>query len=488
MEKQIDITLMKGVIDVIPIEKKEKILNQMKNCVFKINGNELGTGFFCKILYKNEYIPILMTNYHIIDDNYLENNRQIIIYINNNYKIININKNNKIYSSEKNEYDIMMIKIKEEEINDYLELDNDIFQNNPEISFKDNSIYMLHFPNNGNISISLGYNINKINQYDIKFLCNNDIFLSGGPIINLSTNKVIGIYKGYNIDKNKNVIYNLGTYLKYPLDEINKENKIIMEIKINKDDINKKIYFLDNTDDIIDGKKHFHDNLKELNDLNTEFYINNKKYEYNKYFIPEKEGIYNILLKFNTSIKDCSFMFYDVKNITNIDFSSFDSKNAIDMSYMFSWCISLNSLQGISNLVTKNVTNMSYLFAECRSLISLPDISKWNIQNVTNMSLIFCGCISLISLPDISKWDTKNVINISGMFYNCSSLNSLPDISKWDTKSVANMSYMFYKCSTLNSLPDISKWDFKNVTDMNDMFVGCTSLNSIPQFKIILNK
>ena len=45
--------------------------------------------------------------------------------------------------------------------------------------------------------------------------------------------------------------------------------------------------------------KHFHDNLKELNELNTELYINNKKYKYKKYFIPEKEGIYSILLKFN---------------------------------------------------------------------------------------------------------------------------------------------------------------------------------------------
>ena len=425
-----------------------------------------------------------MTNYHIIDDNYLENNKQIIVYINNNYKVININKNNKIYSSNNNEYDIIIIKIKEEEkINHYLELVYDIFQNNSEISFKDDSFYMLHFPKDGNISISFGYNLTKINQYFFKFLCNNDSCLTGGPILNLPTNKVIGIHKGYNLDKNKNFMYNIGTYLKYPLDEINKENKIIMKIKISKNDINKKIYFLDNTDDIIDGIKHFHDNLKELNNLNTELYIDNKKYEYNKYFIPEKEGIYTILLKFYTDIKDCSFMFYDVKNVTNIDFSSFVNKKVTNMSYMFSWCISLNSLQGISNWDTKNVTNMSYMFAECRSLISLPDISTWDTQNVTNMSLMFCGCISLISLPDISKWNTKNDINISGMFYKCSLLKSLPDISKWNTKNVANMSYMFYNCSSLDSLPDISKWDTNNVTDMNDMLSGCTSLKSFPQFK-----
>ena len=106
-----------------------------------------------------------------------------------------------------------------------------------------------------------------------------------------------------------------------------------MEIKINKDDISKEIYFLDNTDGFKDdeGIKHYHDNLKELNESNTELYINNKKVEYKKYFIPEKEGIHEIILKFNISIKDCSFMFCNCFKIENIDFISFDTTNINNM-------------------------------------------------------------------------------------------------------------------------------------------------------------
>ena len=44
MEEGIDIGIIKGSIDQIPIEKAEKILFQMKNCVCKINRNKIGTG------------------------------------------------------------------------------------------------------------------------------------------------------------------------------------------------------------------------------------------------------------------------------------------------------------------------------------------------------------------------------------------------------------------------------------------------------------
>ena len=87
-----------------------------------------------------------------------------------------------------------------------------------------------------------------------------------------------------------------------------------MNIKIEKNDVAKKIYFLDNTDskilmnaeikmkengesDINEIKEeHHHDFLKKLNESNVELYINNKKYKYQKYFVPDKEGEYNILL------------------------------------------------------------------------------------------------------------------------------------------------------------------------------------------------
>ena len=115
------------------------------------------------------------------------------------------------------------------------------------------------------------------------------------------------------MNKNKEIEYNIGILLKNPLkkliktykikdrkENIGKSNEIKISVKINKDDINKDIYFLDNTNGTYDDRlEHYNDNLKVLNESNTELYINDKKSKYKKYFKPDKEGIYIIKLKFN---------------------------------------------------------------------------------------------------------------------------------------------------------------------------------------------
>ena len=67
--------------------------------------------------------------------------------------------------------------------------------------------------------------------------------------------------------------------------------------------------------------------LDELNNKNTELFINNKKYEFNKYLIPnEEDRIYNIKLKFNINLTDTSYMFAFCENITKINFISINTK------------------------------------------------------------------------------------------------------------------------------------------------------------------
>ena len=369
----------------------------------------------------------------------------------------------------------MIIKLIENEINNYLEIDQNIFKFNSEDSYKDEPIYILHFPKGDKASVSYGKGFEKINEFDIKHLCSTDSGSSGGPILSKTTNKVIGIHKGAIPKRN----YNIGTFLKFPLNQINllnKKNEIILKVKIDENDINKKIYFLDNTFYYANPHSYF----RELNEFNAELYIDNKKRKFMKYFIPEKEGIYSIMLKFNISIKDCSYMFFDIIHLINIDIRNFDTSNVSNMKEMFCDCISLKSISGISNLDTKNVTDISGMFWLCKSLISLPDISSWNTKNVTDVSSMFYDCISLKSLPDISSWNTTNVTNMRDMFNYCSSLISLPDISKWDIKNVTDMSHMFYYCSSLISLPDISKWNTKNVKNMRSIWCHCHSLISLP--------
>ena len=69
MEDIIKEKKVKNGIEPVSIEKTEKIINQMKKCVCKIYSNgSTGTGFFTKIPYKNEYVKVLITNNHVLNE------------------------------------------------------------------------------------------------------------------------------------------------------------------------------------------------------------------------------------------------------------------------------------------------------------------------------------------------------------------------------------------------------------------------------------
>ena len=265
-------------------------------------------------------------------------------------------------------------------------------------------------------------------EYYIKHLCNVGPGSYGSPILNLSTNKVIGIHKGSFTDINNNI----GILLKYPLNEIN--NQIKLKLKINKKDINKEIYFLDNT------KEHKY--LNELTSSNTELYIDNKKYIYQKYFLPEKEGIYNIKLIFYINLIDCSFMFSGCYNIKKINLFSFITKNVVKMNNMFSGCKELEYL----------------------------DLSSFNTKNVTDMSSMFNGCESLKRI-NISSFNTENVVNMNNMFYNCFSLEYL-DLSSFDLKNIKFINNMLFGCINLINLKLCPYLDMNNSKDKSNILFG----------------
>ena len=214
-----------------------EILHQMKNCICKIykNNGENGTGFFCKINYQNKLILTLITNNHIINNNYIKANKLIKITINNDKENKDISFNNrKIISNEK--LDITIIELFErDKINNYLELDNNIFTDNSYLFYQRKSIYDIHYPKRGESSVSFGL-LKEIKEDDsIIHLCNTQNGSSGSPILNLTNNKVIAIHLGGSKDYN----FNEGSFLKKPIIEyINKitnsnNNKIVNNNIIN---------------------------------------------------------------------------------------------------------------------------------------------------------------------------------------------------------------------------------------------------------------
>ena len=180
MEDKYEEGIIKGAKEMKLLEETDQ--KEKEKCICKINGSKIGTGFFCKIKYENASIPVLITNYHIVDDNYVRSHNDLNIYVNGKPKFINLNKNKLIYSSSNNEYDIIIIRLEEDEIKNYLEIDENIFENS-ELTYKEEPIYILHFPGADKAKISYGKGIEKINEYDIKHLCNTEEGSSGSPIL-----------------------------------------------------------------------------------------------------------------------------------------------------------------------------------------------------------------------------------------------------------------------------------------------------------------
>jgi surface protein len=143
---------------------------------------------------------------------------------------------------------------------------------------------------------------------------------------------------------------------------------------------------------------------------------------------------------------------------------------------MFRNCTSLIELD-LSSFDTSNVINMSDMFYFCNSLISINFGNSFNTSKVTNMGNMFYYCYSLTTL-DLSSFDTSGANNMSQMFYFCNNLTSIIFGSKFDTTKVLNMGSMFYYCYNLTTL-DLSGFNVNNVTSMANMFYNCYALTNL---------
>jgi len=131
----------------------------------------------------------------------------------NELKVINLDPNRKIYTSKI--YNTTLIELKDcDNINNYLELDDNLFSNNIKSFFENESIYILQYLNSGKASASYG-NLNQINEFNINHGCYIESSSNGAPILNLSNNKVIGI----SLEIEGMLKNNKGIILKYPIEE-----------------------------------------------------------------------------------------------------------------------------------------------------------------------------------------------------------------------------------------------------------------------------
>ena len=100
---------------------------------------------------------VLMTNYHVLDENFYGEKKTLNLFINDDkdVKILDLNIKRKTYFNKK--YDLAMIELKESDnINYSLELDDNLFKNEVKAFYEDISIYVIQYPLGNNAAVSYG--------------------------------------------------------------------------------------------------------------------------------------------------------------------------------------------------------------------------------------------------------------------------------------------------------------------------------------------
>ena len=456
------------------------------------NNKGKGSGFFCKINFKFPIKYALFTNNHVLNETNLEIGKTIKLeyleliknvfsgYSKNIIKRkIEITEYRKIFTNK--ELDYTCIELFESDgINNYFEIEPNIFKHNNNILKNNDDIFILQYINGNDLSFSYG-KILSLKGNKIIHTASTESWSSGSPIIKkCKDNYIIGLHFG-GVKNNKNEYkFNLATTFDSILDNIKEQLNEILCIYIpnkNNEEINLlHDYNLDVNNWENGNMKKEYLEAKNINkkffEENIDIFVDSKKINF-KYKIKESKKI-KVKFKFRKLLTNASFMFKNCSTLKSIDLSLFNITNINDMSCMFGGCSSLKTIN-LSSFNTTNVIHMSCMFGGCSSLKTI-NLSSFNTTNLIYMNQMFYDCSSLISI-DLSSFNTTNVIDMKLMFYKCSSLKSI-DLSSFNTTNVNNMNLMFAGCSSLKSI-DLSSFNTTNVNNMRYMFGGCSSLNSI---------
>ena len=373
------------------IDFSEKLtIKRKKNIIRFEDDTGTGTGFLCKINYKNDYFYAIITCYHVIDDKYKEQFQELYFsYFKDKeeqHVIINL-KDGRIFYQNK-DLDITIIEMNKNDPVDlcsFLEIDYSIDRKNTQLENK--KVYLLHYPK--------GQRQFFFSQGKIKKELNNKYSLadydseegsSGCPIIDYEKDLVIGIHRG-KCKKHKKI---KGIcILKLAIDKFIREKGGEIENAINSNP-----FPYSNTMDMI----YRIPNNNKKNQFFNEVFFNKYKDEKEIKIIHNGEQ-YKLDTRFSSL------------NLTKEE----ETKEEIKITLM-----------GIEYM-----TDMSYMFSKCKDLKKVI-ATKTYMRNVENMRSMFEGCSNLEELSDMSLWNLENVTSLRGLFYKCKKLKKIPGIDKWN--------------------------------------------------------
>jgi len=511
-----------------------------KNCICYIEKkNSHGTGFFCKIDLSelNLKLECLITNYHVLDKDYLktENHIKLLIKDKSEEKIIKLkNKNRRIFFDDKIDYACIEL-LEEDNIYDFFIVDPRIYNKNYRHKiFEKETIVISGFPGKTNLITDDGI-INSIEKSGIFYhTANTNPGSSGAPIILISNLFLIGIHKGFSEPEQKNV----GIFFKYIINNI--RDQFVENIVKNQAIINNKIgyfcklknincfFLLTNYDTfkdlflqknkilkyetvsgenkIINIKERFFyindlldfgileilekDNIDINNFFIIEDYIYEKKVKEAQSLLSDKK---KDLLSIEVINIDKNQFFKSIKNLGHNSKSLFSlSKLEIEKDKRKSYEAVINSKINIEKFVKEAITNINYFF-KYKKYIPFINIRKILINLFVFILLIIPHFKRFYIQHNLSQYFTFQykanieLYNNNILIIKKGSFNSInyKERNKIELIRIQNGSKLIGDCNSLfQNFSNIKYIEFGNldtskVINMNSFFQGCSNLEEI---------
>ncbi len=420
-----------GDLDVISYNCTKTLLSQMEKNIYKIKGNEQGTAFTCKIPFpdRDNMLPVLITNNHIINDDLLGKIDSEIKFNregDKDYTKIKLDNNRMKYTNKT--YDITIIELKaNDRINDFLELDKIILDdiidsdNSQIIKYDDKIIYIPQYPK-GELCVSYGiFNGTVENkEYIFKYNCCTDFGSSGSPILNMD-NKVIGIHIGI-ISCNDNSS-NVGCLLNFAIKEFINEH-----------------YKKSNEKLLIEFNKN---NKTQIS--NTEIISSNLAYKY-----IGDIGFKDLMkIEFN-QIKEFNLTYNNISNIDALNKNKLKNLEKLDLSH--------NLISDIKVLENTKLQNLKELILSSNKISNIGPLSKTNYDNLEILDLSNNKIIIIDPLEN-SSFKRLRVINFGG--------NRIQNIDVFKRIKFDKLEKLNLRKNKINDIDALKLGNFNELTELN---------------------
>ena len=467
--------LLKSHPDPISYECTKTILEQMKKniCKLKISDGGRGTGFFCKIPFpdKEHLLPVLITNNHVINEIILKKENETIeleFECDKKSKYLNNLGERKKYTNKI--IDVTFIEIKDiDEINDFLELDENLSEIGLGNKYNKTSIYIPQYPEE-KLSVSYGI-INSLIDNDFTHLCSTKKGSSGSPVLNISNNKIIGVHKEFSPFE-----YNVGLFLDKPIKlffehyneslikefnkkyKLNIKNDLVEKLDLSKKSIGKEI------------KKYF-DNIKFKNLKELDLWDNN---------IAE----INFLSK--TNLEQLEKLSLGNNQIS--DLNAFNNINFRQLKELDLWNNKITDLDFFQNITIDNIEKLNLGNNKITDINSLNkiksdklkelylywnDISNIDILGKMNLEKLEILNLSENNISDINVFEKTKIDKLKQLILN---KNKIEDIN---ILKIMNLNHLEILNLGNNKISDIKMLDHMNFPNIKELYLNSNNINDI---------